>query len=472
MRFESNKDALEFLRLGLRDGRDSVLEEALVELHPADLAEIIDDLKTDESAYLLKLLDKEARADVLIELEEDVREKILASFTSKEIAEVLIESIDSDDAADVINELSEERKEEVISHIEDEELASDIKDLLTYQEGTAGAMMAKELVRVNQDWSVATCIREMRKQASDIDNVYTIYIVDDSGVLTGILSLKNMLFATNSTRTPIRDIIKKRNLITATPNEELEDVAVKMKKYDLVAIPVVDNSGVLMGRITIDDMVDYIQEEADKDYQMASGLSEIVEADDRPWVLMRARLPWLLIGLMGGIVSATVIREYEGQISIYPEMAFFMTMIAAMGGNAGVQTSAIVVQGLANQTIEHGDTIRRLLKELGLALMNGLILGGIMLCYNLLVNESLALTYTVSTALFCVIIFASLFGTVTPLVLEKFNIDPALATGPFITTANDIAGLFIYFMVGRILYRYFELRPETAEQISQLLGVG
>jgi len=469
MQFELNKESLDFLRNNIREGKDAALQTALAELHPADLADIIDELRWEESVYLVKLIDKSIRAEVLIELEEEVREKLLASFTSKEIAEELIESIDSDDAADVINELPESRKQEVISHIEDAEHASDIQELLAYEEGTAGAMMATELIQVNHNWTVAQCIREMRKQAADLDNVYTIYITDDQDVLLGLLSLKNLLLGTHTTRTPIKDVYKKRNLITTTPDEELEEVAMKMKKYDLVAIPVVDDEDHLLGRITIDDMVDYMQEESDKDYQMASGLSEIVEADDSSWVLMRARLPWLLIGLMGGIISATIISRYEGQIGIYPEMAFFMTMIAAMGGNAGVQTSAIVVQGLANQTIDMSDIVGRLLKELGLAMLNGLILGGIMLGYNLLVGESLALTWTVSVALLSVIIFASLFGTVTPLLLDKFNIDPALATGPFITTANDIVGLFIYFLVGRMLYRYFELQPQTMEQIGHWL---
>jgi len=465
MSFELNKTSLDFLRNNIREGKDAALKAVLAEMHPADMADIIDELRWEESVYLIKLIDKESLADVLLELEEEVREKLLASFTSKEIAAVLIEEIDSDDAADVINELPEERKQEVISHIEDAEHASDIRELLTYAEGTAGSMMATELIQVNHHWSVARCIREMRKQAADLDNVYNIYITDDNDVLLGLLSLKNLLLGTHTSRTLISEIYKKRTLITTSPDEELEEVAVKMKKYDLVAIPVVDDQDRLLGRITIDDIVDYMQEESDKDYQMASGLSEIVEADDRPIVLMRARLPWLLIGLMGGIISATIISAYEGQIGIYPEMAFFMTMIAAMGGNAGVQTSAIVVQGLANQTIDMSDMIGRLLKELGLALLNGLILAGIMLAYNLAVGESLALTYTVSIALLSVIIFASLFGTLTPLLLERIKIDPALATGPFITTANDIVGLFIYFLVGRLLYNWFELHPESAHHL-------
>lgn len=460
MQFELTKEYISHLRELISERRAGDINALLEEVHAADIAEILDELKDDEALYIYRILNKEEAADVFIELEIDVREKLTRSLSAKEIAAEVIDRLDSDDAADFINELPEERKEEIISHIEDEEVASDIIDLLTYEEGTAGALMAKELIKVNHTWTVAHCLRQMRKQAEDIENVYTIYVVDDKDKLLGTLSLKKLLFSSSSTRSLISDIYDEKDLISVSPYEDAEDVANLMQKYDLVVMPVVNDAGILLGRITIDDVVDVIKKESGKDYQMASGISEDVDEGDSSWLLIRARLPWLVIGLLGGILVATVIHVFEADISLYPEMAFFIPLIAAMGGNVGVQSSAIIVQGLANNSISMSSTAQKLLKEFGIALINGIILAGLVLIYNLVTSDSLALSYTVSISLFCVIVVASLFGTLTPLVLDKFKIDPALATGPFITTANDIIGLFIYFLVGQVLYGYYE-RGET-----------
>ncbi len=328
--------------------------------------------------------------------------------------------------------------------------------------------MAKELVAVNINWTVGQAIREMRKQADDLENVYTIYVINDDGILKGRLSLKQLLFSATSTRTTIKEIYTDEDLRSVESDEDVEEVADVMQKYDLVVIPVITASNLLVGRITIDDVVDVIKDEAGRDYQMASGISERVDSEDRIQQILRARFPWLLIGLIGGIFGALVINIFEYDIKIYPEMAFFIPLIAAMGGNVGVQSSAIIVQGLANKTIGLSSTGQKLLKELGVATLNGVILALVILAFNLRFGDSLALSYTVSIALFCVIIFASLFGTLTPLVLDKLNIDPALATGPFITTANDIVGLFIYFIIGRMMYLYFQ-DPEACNTILELV---
>jgi magnesium transporter len=309
--------------------------------------------------------------------------------------------------------------------------------------------MAKELIKVNVNWNIPTCLREMRKQAADVDEVYFIYVVDDDDILKGIVSLKKMLLAKNNARV---EELYKADIIHVRTDTKDEEVAGIMEKYDLVALPVVDSIGRLMGRITIDDVVDVIREEAEKDYQMASGIIEDVEPSDNVVLLTRARIPWLFIGLLGGILAAIILGRYENDLGLYPEMAFFIPLIAAMGGNVGVQSSAIIVQGLAANTIGLESTGRKLFKELAVAFINGSILSAIMLAYNLLVSESLALTATVSIALFAVILFASLFGTFIPLALNRYKIDPALATGPFITTMNDIVGLAIYLIIGRLLY--------------------
>ena len=456
MQFELTKEYITHLRELIDTGQAGEIRTLLEELHPADIAEILDEVKEDESLYIYRLLDKEFAAEVFVELEEDVREKLTRSLTAKEIAAEVIDRLDSDDAVDFINELPDNRKEEIISHIEDEEVASDIIDLLNYDENTAGALMAKELIKVNQNWTVAHCLKEMRRQAEDIENVYSIYVVDDKERLLGTLSLKKLLFNTSSTRSLIKDIYDEKDLITVSPFTDSEDVANTMEKYDLVVMPVVNDAGVLLGRITIDDVVDVIRKEAGKDYQLASGISEDVDESDSTWLLIRARLPWLIIGLFGGILVASVIHVFEADIQLYPEMAFFIPLIAAMGGNVGVQSSAIIVQGLATNSISLSSTAQKLIKEFGIALINGIILSGMILIYNLVVSDSLALSYTVSISLLCVIVFASLFGTLTPLLLDRINVDPALATGPFITTANDIIGLFIYFLVGQVLYGYYE----------------
>lgn len=449
MQFELTNEFMTLLRDHLADGRDSDVLGMIGELHPADLADILDEVKRDEAAYLFKLIDKDKVSDVLMEMEEDAREELLSTYTSKEIAEELVGDLDSDDATDLIQELPDQKKEEVIAQLEDEDQASDILDLLAYEEGTAGGLMAKELVKVNQNWTIATAIREMRRQAEDIDNVYTIYVVDDHDVLLGRLSLKRLLLSSPSTRSYIRDIYLQQELHAVTPDLTDEKVASVMEKYDLVTVPVVNQGGMLLGRITIDDVVDVLREEAERDYQLASGISEDVESRDSVWTLTRARLPWLLIGMAGGILGATVIGAFDIEKNI--EMALFIPLIAAMGGNVGVQSAAIVVQGLANQSLRNEGLGAKLVKEFSVGVVNGIICSAIIFISSMLLNFGLALSITVCISLFAVIVFAALFGTFVPLALDKYKIDPALATGPFITTANDIIGLIIYFVVGGII---------------------
>jgi magnesium transporter len=452
MSMELTREYLNELRSAIETRDEATALEKLEDLHPADIAEVFEELPMDEVQYLFLLLNPERASDVLVELEEDDREEYLKVIPSETIASMFIDHMESDDAADVIGDLTEEKKQEVLLHIDDVEQAGDIVDLLSYDENTAGGLMAKELIRVNENWGVATCIREMRKQAKDLDEIYYIYVVSDENVLLGILSLKALLLASASTR--VKDIFdhEVRSVQTDTPSEEVAQI---MEKYDLIVLPVTDSIGRLMGRITIDDVVDVIRDEAERDYQLASGITTDVETTDSAARLSRARLPWLIIGLLGGIVVAAVIGRFEEDIQINPEMAFFIPLIAAMAGNVGIQSSAIIVQGIASNSLGLESTARKLLKEFLVALLNGLILSGILFLYNFFMSKNLALTFTVSSSLFVVIIFAALFGTLIPLLLNRMKFDPALATGPFITTMNDIMGLFIYFLMGRILYTVF-----------------
>jgi magnesium transporter len=450
MAFELTKDILADIKETVASGQQEALLELLSDVHAADVAEILDHVDIRTASTIYRSLEHEFSADVLLELDEDLREKILEELSSKEIAEHVIENIDSDDAADVISELSEQKAKEVLEHVEND-VSDEIEELLGYEEGSVGSIMAKEMITTQAGWSVKRAIIEMRKQSEDVEKIYTIYVVDAAGKLTGWLSLKDLLFTSESTRSEISDLATS-DIHTLSPHEDAEDAVDKLKKYDLVTMPVVDDDGVLLGRVTFDDAMDVMEEEAEKDYQMASGISEAVESDDSVLKLTRARLPWLVIGLIGGILVAQVIALYEEQLRIDPRLAFFIPLIAAMGGNVGVQSSAIIVQGLANRTIKTHSIVSRLSKELLVGLLNAAVCGSLLLLFNIVMGSTGALSYTVSIALFAVIIFAALFGTVTPLVLDRFKVDPALATGPFITTMNDIMGLLVYFWVGKMFY--------------------
>ena len=449
MQFELTKEYLEQLNIAVESKIEAKILELIDGLHAVDIAEILDEQSTKEAKAFYALLPEELVADALVELDEDTREKFLEEISSEEIAEKIIDNLDSDDAADVIGELSEEKQDEVISHIEDIEQAGDIIDLLNYDEDTAGGLMAKELVKVKIDWDVATCIKEIREQAEEVEKLYTVYVVDENDILQGRISLKKLLLAPENKK--VKDVYNDE-VILVQVDIESEEVAQIMDKYDLVVIPVIDEIGRLLGRITIDDVVDVIREEAEKDYQMASGISENVESSDSTWSHTRARLPWLLIGLFGGILGAQVIEAYEDQIRIHAGMALFIPLIAAMAGNVGVQSSAIVVQGLANNSLGLDGLGKRLFKELLVGLINGAVLGSLIFGYNFFFSDDLTLTFIVSTSLIVVIVFAAIFGTFVPLMLDKYKIDPALATGPFITTVNDVFGLFLYFFIGYLMY--------------------
>ena len=447
MEFKISKELITQIENLIQQNNIIELETILHEIHFADIAEIMNDLDTSEAIYIFNLLDSEITAEILLELDDEVRENILRSLSAKEIAEELDE-LDTDDAADIIAELPQSKKAQVISELEDVEHAKDIVDLLRYDENTAGGIMAKELVKVNENWNVLTCVKEMRHQAENVTRVHSIYVVDDEDRLKGRLSLKDLL--TTSTKTQISDIYIKKVDYVRVETKDVE-VARIMQKYDLEAIPVVDELDRLVGRVTIDDIIDIIKEEADKDYQLAAGISQDVEADDSILELTKARLPWLVLALFGGFISVKVLSIFEPTMEGHRTILFFTPLIAAMAGNVGVQSSAIVVQGLANNSI-NGSLWNRLLKELSLSLLNGSILAVILILgTHFLLGYEFIIGITVSIALLSVIVVASLIGTFIPIVLDKYGVDPALATGPFITTSNDILGIIIYFSIARLV---------------------
>ncbi len=449
---ENYNERLELLVEALEEKNNQQILSALEGLHPADMAELLQKLDEEEIVYIIRLLPDEIAADVVKELDDDLQEEILEKLSPQEISE-LVDELETDDAADLLAELPPEEKQEVITGLEDSEHAKDIVDLLRYDEDTAGGLMGKELVQVNENWNILRAVAEMRKQAENLSQVHTIYVVDDENKLKGRLSLKRLL--TTSTKSAIKDVYNP-NIHFVRVSDPAYEVANLMKKYNLFVVPVVDELGHLVGQITLDDVMEYVQEEAEKDYQMAVGLTDDVEIDDSIKSMMKARLPWLVVALLGGFLSVIVLNGFSEALSKYATLFFFTPLIAATAGNVGVQSSAIVVQALARGNIK-GSVWKRLLKEIMLSLLNGMILAVLLLVVgklflgHILTGFNLTMAFTVAVSLIVVIINASLVGTFVPLLLDKYGIDPAVATGPFITTSNDIFGLFIFFSIAKLI---------------------
>ena len=447
VQFQLTEDLIKNITGLISSNNTSDLKNLVKDIHYADMADIINSLNELDGIYLIKLFDSEKTSEILTELDENVREKILKSLSIKEIAGE-IKELDSDDAVDILNELPDKRKNEVISEIKDDNLAGDLIELLSYGEDTAGGLMAKELVKANENWTVSKCLKEIKKQGENVTRVHSIYVVDGNEKLIGRLSLKDLITA-NSNRLIKNIYIPKVDSVDVT--EKGDEIAKIMSKYDLEAIPVIDKNKQLLGRITIDDIVDFIKDEADEDYLIAAGVQGDVEADDSIFELTRARLPWLFLGLIGGLGSVFILEGFEEFMNdpSYKALFFFTPLIAAMAGNVGVQSSAIIVQGLANDAVK-GSLINRLIKELGLSLINGSILGLLTVIFGILIKQPISLSIVISFSMLCVICVAALIGTSVPIILHNRGIDPAIATGPFITTCNDIFGIFLFFYIAKI----------------------
>lgn len=446
IQFELTDHLLDTVKDLVESKNDKSLKGLLNDFHYADIAEILDELNMEEAVYVIKMLDSETTSDILMELDEDNREKVLKNLSAKEIAEE-VEELDTDDAADILSELSEERQAEVISQIEDAEHREEITELLAYDEDVAGGLMAKELVKVYETWTVAGCLRRIRGQAKEVTRVHSIYVVDKQNKLIGRLSLKDLIVAKSDQK--ISDIYI-TSVDYVNVHEDAEEVAKVMAKYDLEAIPVVDDDQTLLGRITIDDIVDVIREEAEKDYQLAAGISQDVEADDGILQLTKARLPWLVLGLFGGLGSVFIMKGYENIMDTVPSLFFYTPLIAAMAGNVGVQSSAIIVQGLANDNVK-GSILSRLFKEVSLSLINGFALALLVVLFGFLINQNTTESLAIAISMMSVIVVAALVGTFVPIILDKRGIDPAIATGPFITTSNDILGIYLFFVLSGVI---------------------
>lgn len=445
---ELTKEYIDNLKKIIEEKDDVKARELLKDLYPADIAEIYQKLDLQEAIYLYMLMDGEQAADVLMELDEEDRHKLLKELPNELIAKRFVDNMETDDAVDLMRELDEDTQEEILSHIEDVEQAGDIVDLLKYDEDTAGGLMGTEMIVVNENWSMPKCIDEMRKQAEEVDEIHYVYVVDDDERLRGVLPLKKLI--TNPSVSKIKHVMKK-DPIAVRDSDSIEEVTQTIEKYDLVAVPVIDSIGRLVGRITIDDVMDEVREQHERDYQLASGISQDVETSDNVFTQTAARLPWLLIGMIGGLSNSIILGGFENSFASNPKTALFIPLIGGTGGNVGIQSSAIVVQGLANNTLKEGNIFSQILKESVVSVINASTISLIVFIYNFFMLGDRAITSAVSLSLFTVVIFASIFGTIVPLLLDKMKIDPALATGPFITISNDIIGMLIYmFMVSAL----------------------
>lgn len=445
---ELSKDFYHSITEAIEQKDAAFIQQSLADVPAADLSAMLYEMDTEECIYILQSIDKITGASIISNLEPYSRSAFLQNFKPEELAEWII-LIDSDDAADILNDLPLRLREKTLAFIKDEEKAHYILDLLHYDERSAGGLMAKELIRANINWTVTQAIEEIRRQAEKVAKFYALYVVDDNNILKGRVSLKKIVLS--SADTLISNIYEKEIVFVKTYYEDTE-VAEIMQRYDLEAAPVINARGELVGRITIDDVVDVITEKAEQDIQLMSGLSEEVEEEDTVWILTRARLPWLIIGMMGGILGARFIGFFEKDLILLPAMAFFIPLITATGGNVGIQSSSIILQSLASKSLAKGNMFWRLLKVLLVAVINGVVISIIVFGFSLFLQADVKLSAIVAIALFCVVILASFMGTVTPLLLNRLHINPALAAGPFITTANDLLGLAVYFSVARVLY--------------------
>ena len=425
------------------------VKSLLIDLHPADIAELCNDLSPEEARFVYRLLDNETAADVLMEMDEDVRKEFLEILPSETIAKRFVDYMDTDDAVDLMRELDEEKQEEILSHIEDIEQAGDIVDLLKYDEDTAGGLMGTEMVVVNENWSMPECLKEMRQQAEQLDEIYYVYVIDDENRLQGVFPLKKMI--TSPSVSKVKHVMRK-DPISVHVDTSVDDVVQIIEKYDLVAVPVIDSIGRLVGQITVDDVMDEVREQSERDYQLASGLSQDEETAHKVMRQTSDRFPWLIIGMLGGIGNSMILGNFDATFSAHPEMALYIPLIGGTGGNVGTQSSAIIVQGLANNSLDAKDIFKQITKESVVALINATIISLVVYIYNFVrFGATATVTYSVSISLFAVVMFASIFGTLVPMTLEKLKVDPAIATGPFIAITNDIIGMMLYMGITVLL---------------------
>ena len=459
MKFSLTNEFKENLKIAIDTKDIKFIKLSFEGISPADISELLYEFDSTQSKYVLDNIDKETASKIITELDEDTRQSFLTHFDSSEISKYL-EIIDSDDGADILSELTLEVRSEVILSIKDKEKAKNLKDLLQYDDDVAGGLMAKEYVKCNINWKISQCINLIKKQAEKVSKIYSVYVTDDQGKLLGMVSLKDIIVAGDNSR--IKDIYDDY-VISVYSNMNEEDVAIIMQKYDLDALPVINKRGKLIGRITIDDVVDVIKEIAEEERQIMSGITSDVEEDDSIWKLSNARLPWLVIGIFGGLFGAFFLGSFENNYfegsELFISLSFFIPLIMATAGNVGIQSSSIVIQSLSNPSAFENSVTNRLFKVLFVSILNGIVLAFIVY-FGLLIFDYINFlnleiysktAQIVSISLFSIVLVSSILGTITPIILNRLKFNPALASGPFITTTNDLIALAIYFLVAIII---------------------
>ena len=432
----------------VEQGKLDTLKKLIVEMRPADVADLIEHLAADERIPIFQLLEPEGAGDVLIEIEPPVQERLLKDLDSKAISDIVTE-LDSDDAADLVGDLPADRAKEVIDAVDDH-VSAELEKLLPFPDDTAGGLMALEFVAVKADVTVGDAIKTVREEGRDIENLYYIWVTDDFQRLVGVLSLKDLVLEPEDRK--VSEIMNP-DVISVGVDTDQEEVANIVRRYDLVNIPVVDDYSRLVGRITHDDIIDVIEEEIDEDMSLMAGVIDQEVTEESSIKISRARLPWLIAALFGGVLAAVIINQFEASLQTMISLSFFFPVVMAMGGNTGTQAATVVVRGLATGDIGLVNVGKRLWMELRVALINGIICGGILgLIVGFWVGDY-RLGIIVYTALFLIIILSGIIGAAVPLALKRLNVDPALAAGPFVTTSNDILSLLIYLGLTTLFLR-------------------
>jgi magnesium transporter len=459
MKFELTNNFKEKLKVEIESQNIDFIKKSFLEVSYADIAELLYEFNSNDSKYVLDNIDLETSSQIISELDDDTRENFLKIYSSKEIADVL-KVIDSDDGADILLDLSADKREDVLINIIDKEKSKNLKDLIKYDEEVAGGLMAKELVKCNIDWKINQCIDLIRKQAKKVSQIFSVYVTDSKGRLKGKVSLKDIILSNDNSR--VKDIYDDF-VVSVDAHMNQEEVAQIMQKYDLTVLPVVNKRNKLIGRITIDDVVDVITESAEEERQIMSGITSDVEEDDSIFKLSNARLPWLIIGIFGGLFGAFFLGSFESKYfegsEVFISLSFFIPLIMATAGNVGIQSSSIVIQTLSSPSSFEISISQRLTRVILVSILNGIVLsllvyGGLLLFDNLNFLDFEIYSKTakiVSVSLFSIVLVSSLLGTITPIILDKLKFNPALASGPFITTTNDLMALAIYFVVALVM---------------------
>ena len=459
MNFSLTNEFKEKLRLEIINQNIDFIRKSFDNVSYVDITELLYEFDSNDSKYVLDNIDINISSKIISELDEDNRENFLKIYSANEIAQYL-DIIDSDDGADILSELNLLKRNDVVLLIKDPEKSKNLKKLLQYDEDVAGGLMAIELVKCNINWKINQCIELIKKQTKNVENIYSVYVTDDKGKLVGTVSLKDIILAKDNSS--IKDVFDDY-VISVDAHMNQEEVSQIMQKYDLTVLPVINKRGKLLGRITIDDVVDVITETAEEERQIMSGITSDVEEDDSIWKLSNARLPWLIIGIVGGLFGAFFLGSFENNYfennQMFLTLSLFIPLIMATAGNVGIQSSSIVIQSLSNPSAFESSVTNRLFKVLLVSIINGIVLSVIVylgliafdyfgyLDFGIYSQTALI----VSVSLFSIVMLSSLLGTITPIILDKFNFNPALASGPFITTTNDLIALAIYFIVALLL---------------------